>query len=71
MRRKMRSGMEGVWIQKNDFRVSSTHVIKLEVRTGWNWEHLPITVQKGEHDILSDVNQPENNYTGKYFLRAR
>ena len=61
MRRKMKNGVDWVCIQKNSSRVSSTYLIKLEGRAGWNWEHLPIhSCTKRIHGVLYDVNQPEN-----------
>lgn len=39
---KVKSGIEGVWIQKNNFRVLSIHLVKLQVKVGWNWEYLPL-----------------------------
>ena len=36
MKRKIKSGVEGVCIPKNNFRVSATRLIKLEGRAGRN-----------------------------------
>lgn len=44
------------------------HLVKLKVWAGWDWECLPIySCTKERHNILSDVNKPENiDNTEKY-----